>query len=150
MLHTTHQVKADVSDPIQVKALFDAAESAFNSPLYILVNVAGVLDSSYSTIPNYSLDEFDRTFAVNTRGAYLCCKEAANRFKQGGGGRIQDHHCHLIGYALMIYEWICLSSFKDLQALSLSIIEGFLESLSCMSGIEQDEAHSHTLLLPIN
>ncbi|KAI3791551.1 hypothetical protein L2E82_05367 [Cichorium intybus] len=81
-------VKADVSDPIQVKALFDAAESAFDSPLYILVNAAGVLDSSYSTIPNSSIDEFDRTFAVNTRGAYLCCKEAANRFKQGGGGRI--------------------------------------------------------------
>ncbi|CAI9289796.1 unnamed protein product [Lactuca saligna] len=81
-------IKADVSDPIQVKSLFDAAESAFDSPLYILVNAAGILDSSYSSIPNSSLDEFDRTFAVNTRGAYLCCKEAANRLKQGGGGRI--------------------------------------------------------------
>ncbi|CAI9289797.1 unnamed protein product [Lactuca saligna] len=80
--------KADVSDPIQVKALFDVAESAFDSPLYILVNAVGVIDSSYSSIPNSSLDEFDRTFAVNTRGAYLCCKEAANRLKQGGGGRI--------------------------------------------------------------
>ncbi|KAI3791552.1 hypothetical protein L2E82_05368 [Cichorium intybus] len=81
-------VKADVSDPIQVKALFDAAESAFDSPLYILVSSAGVLDPSYASIPNSSLEEFDRTFAVNTRGAYLCCKEAANRLKQGGGGRI--------------------------------------------------------------
>ncbi|KAI3523199.1 hypothetical protein L1887_01257 [Cichorium endivia] len=81
-------VKADISDPIQVKALFDAAESAFDSPLYILVSSAGVLDPSYASIPNSSLDEFDRTFAVNTRGTYLCCKEAANRLKQGGGGRI--------------------------------------------------------------
>ncbi|KAI3823337.1 hypothetical protein L1987_04772 [Smallanthus sonchifolius] len=79
--------KADVSDPIQVKTLFDAAESAFNSPVYIVVNAAGILDS-YSSIPNSSLDNFDRTFAVNTRGAYLICKEAANRLKRGGGGRI--------------------------------------------------------------
>ncbi|KAJ0941095.1 putative short-chain dehydrogenase/reductase SDR, NAD(P)-binding domain superfamily [Helianthus annuus] len=83
-------VKADVSDPVQVKSLFDAAESAFGSPLYIFVNAAGILDSSYSSIPNSSLEEFDRTFTVNTTGAYLCCKEAANRLKQGGsgGGRI--------------------------------------------------------------
>ncbi|KAJ0806324.1 putative short-chain dehydrogenase/reductase SDR, NAD(P)-binding domain superfamily [Helianthus annuus] len=81
-------VKADISDPSQVKNLFDEAESTFNSPLYIFVNVAGILDSSKSSIADSSLDNFDRTFAVNTRGAYLCCKEAANRLKQGGGGRI--------------------------------------------------------------
>nr|XP_043606062.1 NADPH-dependent aldehyde reductase-like protein, chloroplastic [Erigeron canadensis] len=81
-------VKADVSDPAQVKALFDAAETAFGSPLHILVNAAGILDSSYSSIPNSSLEEFDKTFSVNTRGSYLCCKEAANRLKKGGGGRI--------------------------------------------------------------
>ncbi|KAI7753641.1 hypothetical protein M8C21_010159 [Ambrosia artemisiifolia] len=81
--------KADVSDPVQVKNLFDAAESAFvGYPLCIVVNAAGVLDSSYSSISMSSVDEFDRTFKVNTRGAYLCCKEAANRIKQGGGGRI--------------------------------------------------------------
>ncbi|KAK1435033.1 hypothetical protein QVD17_00788 [Tagetes erecta] len=81
-------IKADVSDPIQVKNLFDAAEAAFNSPLHIFVNSAGILDSSYASILNSSLDEFDRTFSVNTRGAYLCCKEAAARVKKGGGGRI--------------------------------------------------------------
>ncbi|PWA45497.1 NAD(P)-binding Rossmann-fold superfamily protein [Artemisia annua] len=81
-------VKGDVSDANQVKSLFDAAESAFNAPLYILVNAAGVLDPSYSTIENSSLDEFDKTFSVNTRGAYLCCKEGAKRIKKGGGGRI--------------------------------------------------------------
>ncbi|MFS7906002.1 putative short-chain dehydrogenase/reductase SDR, NAD(P)-binding domain superfamily [Helianthus anomalus] len=77
-------IKADISDPIQVKNLFDEAESAFNSPLYIFVNVAGILDSFNSSIADSSLDNLDRTFTVNTRGAYLCCKEAANRLKQGG------------------------------------------------------------------
>jgi len=27
-------------------------------------------------------------FRVNTRGSFLCCKEAAKRLKRGGGGRI--------------------------------------------------------------
>ncbi|KAK9079205.1 hypothetical protein SSX86_000875 [Deinandra increscens subsp. villosa] len=81
-------VKADVSDPDQVKYLFDAAESAFDSPIYVIVNSAGVMDASYSSISDSSIDEFDRIFTVNTRGAYLCCKEAAKRLKHGGGGRI--------------------------------------------------------------
>ncbi|XP_071698646.1 NADPH-dependent aldehyde reductase-like protein, chloroplastic [Rutidosis leptorrhynchoides] len=90
-------VKADVSDPIQVKALFNAAESSFNTPIYVLVNAAGVADATYSSIANSALDEFDRIFSVNTRGAYLCCKEAANRLKQGGGGRIICLTTSLVG-----------------------------------------------------
>nr|AAK60318.1 AT3g03980/T11I18_9 [Arabidopsis thaliana]AAN28821.1 At3g03980/T11I18_9 [Arabidopsis thaliana] len=35
-----------------------------------------------------SVEDFDHTFSVNTKGAFLCSKEAANRLKQGGGGRI--------------------------------------------------------------
>ncbi|KAI3688064.1 hypothetical protein L1987_81770 [Smallanthus sonchifolius] len=59
-------VKADVSDPIQVKSLFDAAQSAFDSPLHIVVNSVGILDATYPSIPNSTLEELDRIFAVNT------------------------------------------------------------------------------------
>ncbi|XP_010558717.1 PREDICTED: short-chain type dehydrogenase/reductase [Tarenaya hassleriana] len=81
-------VQADVSQPSQVKSLFDSAESGFESPVYILVNSAGILDPKYPTIADTSVEDFDRIFSVNTRGAFLCCKEAANRLKRGGGGRI--------------------------------------------------------------
>ncbi|CAL1356501.1 unnamed protein product [Linum trigynum] len=82
-------VQANVSDPAQVKTLFDEAERTFGgSQVHILVNCAGVLDSKYPSIAHTSVDDFDHTFGVNTRGAFLCCKEAANRVKQGGGGRI--------------------------------------------------------------
>ncbi|XP_019162969.1 PREDICTED: short-chain type dehydrogenase/reductase-like isoform X1 [Ipomoea nil] len=81
-------VRADVSDPVQVKSLFDAAESAFNSPVHILVNSAGVLDSKYPSVADTAIEDFDKTFNINTRGAFICCKEAANRIKRGGGGRI--------------------------------------------------------------
>lgn len=81
-------VKANISDPDQVKSLFDAAESAFQSPVNILVNSAGVLDGKYPSILNTTLEDFDRTFDVNARGAFVCCKEGAKRIKHGGGGRI--------------------------------------------------------------
>jgi 3-oxoacyl-[acyl-carrier protein] reductase len=81
-------VQADVSDPTGIQSLFDAAEQRFDSPVHILVNSAGVIDSKYRTIADMSLEEFDRIFSVNARGSFLCCKEAAKRIKKGGGGRI--------------------------------------------------------------
>ncbi|MED6158374.1 hypothetical protein PIB30_032235 [Stylosanthes scabra] len=81
-------VRGDVSDPNAVKALFDSAERAFESAVHILVNSAGVTDSNYPTIANTPLEDFDRIISVNTRGSFLCCKEAANQLVRGGRGRI--------------------------------------------------------------
>ncbi|XP_010517869.1 PREDICTED: short-chain type dehydrogenase/reductase-like [Camelina sativa] len=81
-------VQANVSEPSQVKSMFDAAETAFESPVHILVNSAGILDPNHPSIADTSVEDFDRIFSVNTRGAFLCSKEAANRLKKGGGGRI--------------------------------------------------------------
>ncbi|KAJ1398342.1 Tetratricopeptide-like helical domain superfamily [Sesbania bispinosa] len=81
-------VRADISEPAQVQSLFDSAERAFDSPVHILVNSAGTLDSTYPSVANTSVESFDRVFSVNARGAFLCAREAANRLKRGGGGRI--------------------------------------------------------------
>ena len=90
-------VKADVSDPAQVKSLFDSAEQAFDSPVHVLVNSAGVTDPKRPSIADTSLEDFDRIFSINTRGTFLCCKEAANRLKRGGGGRIILLSSSLVG-----------------------------------------------------
>ncbi|KAK3405226.1 hypothetical protein EUGRSUZ_K01490 [Eucalyptus grandis] len=90
-------VRADVSDPDQVKSLFDAAEEAFKSPIYVLVNSAALLDPKCPTLANTSVEVFDKTFSVNARGAFLCCREAANRLKRGGGGRIIMLSSSLVG-----------------------------------------------------
>lgn len=81
-------VQADVSDEFGAKTLFDRAEEAFGSPVHIFINSAGVIDSKYPTISSTSVQVFDQTFRVNARGAFLCCREAANRIVRGGGGRI--------------------------------------------------------------
>lgn len=81
-------VRADVSDPDGVKSLFDSAEEAFNSPVHILVNSAGITDGKLPSIANTTDESFDRIMNVNAKGAFLCAREAANRLKRGGGGRI--------------------------------------------------------------
>uniref|UniRef100_A0A2P2JUK2 Short-chain type dehydrogenase/reductase-like n=1 Tax=Rhizophora mucronata TaxID=61149 RepID=A0A2P2JUK2_RHIMU len=81
-------VQADVSEPTQVKFLFDETERVFGSQVHVLVNSAAIADAKNHTIPNIPVEDFDRICRVNFRGAFLCCKEAANRIKRGGGGRI--------------------------------------------------------------
>ena len=72
-------VKADVSNPDDVKSLFDSAERAFDSAVHILVNSAGIGDGTCPTIANTALETFDKIFEVNARGAFLCAQEAARR-----------------------------------------------------------------------
>ncbi|KAL5767922.1 hypothetical protein ACOSQ2_014705 [Xanthoceras sorbifolium] len=81
-------VRADISDPDQVKLLFDRTEQEFSSKIHILVHCAGVLDPKYPALANTTVEDWDKTFNVNTKGAFLCSKEAANRLVRGGGGRI--------------------------------------------------------------
>ncbi|KAK8951932.1 hypothetical protein KSP39_PZI003261 [Platanthera zijinensis] len=90
-------VRADVSDPDAVKTLFDRAEAAFASPVHILVNNAGIIDSGYPTVAATATEEWDRTFSVNARGTFLCSREAANRLIRGGGGRIVNVTSSLVG-----------------------------------------------------
>ncbi len=72
-------VACDVSDPVQVETLFAHAGAVDG-----LVNNAALLVSrrAYDEIP---LDEWDRMFAVNVRGSYLCAKAAATSMKGRGG-----------------------------------------------------------------
>ncbi|KAF8714177.1 hypothetical protein HU200_028190 [Digitaria exilis] len=87
-------VRADVSDEAGVRSLFAAAETSFSNsgaggggPHIVVVN-AGVLDDTYPTVATTKTEAFDRVVAVNLRGAFLCLREAANRVRRGGGGRI--------------------------------------------------------------
>ena len=74
-------VKADVSDPIQVRMLFDAAIERFKR-LDILVNNAGVLLSR--KIAEIGDEEFDRVLSINVRGVFYALREAATRLADGG------------------------------------------------------------------
>jgi len=76
-------IGADISQTEDVVRLFDEAERVLG-PVEVLVNCAGMLVTK--PVAEISDDEFDRLMAVNVRGTFLCCREAARRM--GDGGRI--------------------------------------------------------------
>jgi NAD(P)-dependent dehydrogenase (short-subunit alcohol dehydrogenase family) len=69
----------DVSDPEQVEALF-VAVGAIDG----LVNCAALLVDRRA-FDEIDLDEWDRMFAVNVRGSFLCARAAAQAMGERGG-----------------------------------------------------------------
>jgi 3-oxoacyl-[acyl-carrier protein] reductase len=74
-------VRADVSKVADVVRLFDAAFERFGK-LDILVNNAGVI--LYKLLSDTTEEEFDRLMAINVKGTYFCCQQAAKRMADGG------------------------------------------------------------------
>lgn len=78
----SHQ--ADVADPAQIEALFQAVDAAFGR-LDALVNNAGVT-SPPGPLADCSTEELKRSFDVNVLGAFVAAREAVRRMATGRGG----------------------------------------------------------------
>lgn len=74
-------IQADMSNPDDVRHLFDTAENHFGR-LHILVNNAGTFLMKPAI--DITLEEFDKLMAVNVRGVFLALQEAARRIEAGG------------------------------------------------------------------
>lgn len=79
-------VQADVSDETAVCALFERIDAELG-PLRGLVNNAGVVDVA-QRVDEMSLARWQRMFAINVQGTFLCTREALKRMstKHGGTG----------------------------------------------------------------
>ena len=66
-------ISGDVADEAAILRLFDETESRFG-PCDILINNAGMIDPK--PMAETSADDWDRMFAVNVRGAFLCARRA--------------------------------------------------------------------------
>jgi NAD(P)-dependent dehydrogenase (short-subunit alcohol dehydrogenase family) len=77
---------ADVSSPEAVASLFDAAE-AFLGGLDVLVNNAGITGPT-ALVENISVEEWDRTIAVDLNSMFYCVRRAVPMLKAAGGGSI--------------------------------------------------------------
>jgi NAD(P)-dependent dehydrogenase (short-subunit alcohol dehydrogenase family) len=78
-------VVADVCEPEQVRALFDAAV-AEHGRLDVLVNNAGV--GAVAPSEDLELEVWSRTLAVNLTGTFLCAQAAARHMLPAGRGVI--------------------------------------------------------------
>ncbi|KVV51467.1 3-ketoacyl-ACP reductase [Burkholderia territorii] len=91
-------VKADVADPAATIAMFDAAEKAFGG-VDVVVNSAGVM--LQARIAEFDDATFDRSVAINFKGAFNVCREAARRVRDGG--RIMNLTTSVTGVRLPTY-----------------------------------------------
>jgi NAD(P)-dependent dehydrogenase (short-subunit alcohol dehydrogenase family) len=76
---------ADVADPAQVQAAFEAARSA-RGPVAILVNNAGAAESA--PFGRTSLELWQRMLSVNLTGTFLCTQAALPDMLAAGWGRV--------------------------------------------------------------
>ncbi|HUI25380.1 MAG TPA: SDR family oxidoreductase, partial [Candidatus Kryptonia bacterium] len=78
-------VACDVADADSVAAAFAKVDAAAGR-LDILVNNAGI--AHIGTVESTTETDFDRLYAVNVKGVYLCSQSGVRRMLRGGGGVI--------------------------------------------------------------
>ena len=95
---TARAISADISDPGQVEAVFEAVLRDFGT-VDVLYNNAGV--NSAGSVTDATDDDWERAFAVNARGTFLCSRAAARTMTAAGHGSIinQGSVAALVGVA---------------------------------------------------
>ncbi len=78
-------VQADVAKEADVARLFEETARQFG-PLTALVNNAGILER-HARLEEMDMARFERVFATNITGAFLCAREAVRRMSTRHGGR---------------------------------------------------------------
>lgn len=80
-------MKTDVTSAADVKAMIDRAREHFGK-IDVLVNNAGAASPPGMPFTNNTEEDWDRTFAVNTKSIFLTSKAIAPYFIERKGGRI--------------------------------------------------------------
>src|SRR3954447_12901593 len=73
-------ISGDVADEAAIERLFAETEARFGT-CDILINNAGMIDPK--PMEATSADDWDRMFAVNVRGAFLCARRALRAMESG-------------------------------------------------------------------
>lgn len=74
-------IKADSADENSVRTAIDDAAKTFGK-LDILVNNAGIL--AFGELDAFTMDDFDRTIAINVRSVFIASQQAARHMPDGG------------------------------------------------------------------
>jgi 3-oxoacyl-[acyl-carrier protein] reductase len=82
---TVYGEAADVSKPEDVRRFFQSVDANFGA-LHVLINNAGL--GIFRPTAELSIADWHRMIDLNLSGAFYCCREALQRFRNSGGGYI--------------------------------------------------------------
>jgi 3-oxoacyl-[acyl-carrier protein] reductase len=94
-------IKADVSVPAEVAAMFDQAEALFGG-IDVIVNNAGIIQPGLVPLAETDDSLFDRLLAINLKGTFNTLRLAAKRLRSGG--RIVNFSTSVVGLTLPGYS----------------------------------------------
>lgn len=92
-------IQADISQVVEVERLFQRAMEAYGK-IDILVNNAGIMITKPVTA--VTEEDFDRIFAVNVKGTYFACQQAARHM--AANGRIINFSTSVAGLMFPAYS----------------------------------------------
>lgn len=92
-------IQADLTNVSEIESLFEETEKAFGR-IDILINNAGMIIKK--PVIEITEDDFDRIFAINTKAAFFCMREAARRMADNG--RIINTGTTLLGATTGYYS----------------------------------------------
>ncbi len=97
-------VQVDITKEESVKAMVAAAVKAFGGVDILVNNAALMAELDFQTpFIETSLENWNKTFAVNTTGAFLCAKAVAPSMRARGGGKIVNQVSYGAYPALGLY-----------------------------------------------
>ena len=85
---SAHSVTVDVSDPGSVEQMAQAAVERFGRIDGLVNNAAYFREVKLTPFEDIDDAVWDRTFAVNVKGIWLCCKAVLPAMREAGGGSI--------------------------------------------------------------
>lgn len=81
-------IYTNVADPDSTKNMAAAALEHFGK-IDVLVNNAGIFTGlNYVPMDSISIDDWDKLYAVNVKGPWLCTSAVSTAMRQGGGGKV--------------------------------------------------------------
>lgn len=81
-------VHVDVSDPASTEAMAAAAHDRFGKIDALVNNAAFYLTATQGPMEDIPPDEWDRCFAVNVKGSWLCARAVSPYMRAQGSGKI--------------------------------------------------------------
>ena len=86
-------IETDLADPASIAAAFEIV--AKDGPVTGLVNNAGI--ALVDKLEDSTVEDFDKTMAINMRAPMLCAQAVMDDMKQAGFGRIVNNNFNSCG-----------------------------------------------------